>query len=451
MKYYKPNISPLFNLSDADFIQSEGEEDPITFSRIDAIDVKNTVRTSFRDRYNYFNDVPEESKDELAAELFGPRVERMGPADEFTHSAFASQSAYMQLQRNMSVRNTCTFKLPPQWCILEPFDIVTLTEITLDLDQFPVRIREIEEDEKGVLTVLAEEFRAASMQPLVYGTQQNTPPVINPDNITAASINDPVIFEPTPELLSLEGSGVPLIQIGLSAGPNGVFDPDWGGAEVWLSIDDVTYAKFGESTGPANMGYTGNALPAYAGANPDNTNELWVSLVESDGTLVTVTDAQAIAGQSLIALVDESGTYELIGYTVATLTGPNQYTLTGLYRGMFGTQACAHEAGLQFAKVDSLLVDIPLDPSYVGQTIYARFLSFNQNGLGIQDLSQVQTYTYTPQGWGTGVSSNPLALALQSGVTPIDLDSFYTAATLDLGSISGDCAPGIFVVDLENY
>jgi hypothetical protein len=400
------------------------------------------VRTSFRDRYNYFNDVPEEAKDELAAELFGPRVERMGPADEFTHSAFAGMSAYMQLQRNMSVRNTCTFKLPPQWCILEPMDIVTLTEATLGLDQFPVRIRDIEEDEKGVLTLLAEEFRAASMQPLVYARQQNTPPVINPNTLTAASVNDPVIFEPTPELLSLEGQAVPTVQIALSAGPNGVFNPDWGGAEIWLSIDNVTYAKFAEATGPANMGYVGNALPAYADANPDNTNSLMVSLVESDGTLVSVTDAQAIAGQSLIALVDAEGTYELIGYTVATLTGPNQYTLTGLYRGMFGTQACAHETGLQFAKVDSLLVSIPLDPTYIGKTLYARFLSFNTNGLGTQDLSQVQTYTYVPQGWGTGVASNPLALALQSGVTPIDLDSFYTASTLDLGSISGECAPG---------
>jgi hypothetical protein len=106
---------------------------------------------------------------------------------------------------------------------------------------------------------------------------------------------------------------------------------------------------------------------------------------------------------------------------------------------------------LQFAKVDSLLVSIPLDPTYVGKTIYARFLSFNTNGLGTQDLSQVKTYTYVPQGWGTGVASNPLALALQSGVTPIDLDSFYTASTLDLGSISGECAPGVFTVDLENY
>jgi len=450
-KYFKPNISPLFNLNDGDFIQSEGEDDPITFSRIDPIDAKNVVRTSFRDRYNYFNDVPSEAKDELAVELFGPRTERMGPADEFTHSAYGAMSAHMQLMRNMSVRNLATFRLPPQWCILEPMDVVTLTEEILGLDQFPVRIRDIEEDEKGVLTITAEEFNAASMQPLVYGQQQNTPPIIDPANIAAGLVNPPIIFEPTHDMLIAQGISSPQVAIALSAGPNGVYDPSWGGAEVWLSLDDVSYGKSTEVTGPANMGYTGNALPAYSGANPDTTNELWVDLSESAGDLVSVTDAQALAGQSLVVVVDADGTYELIGFTTATLTGLNQYTLTGLYRGMYGTQACAHDPGLSFARVDSLVVDIPLNPSFIGRTIYAKFLSFNLSGAGLQELSDVERYSYVPQGWGTGTAANPLALALQSSTTPIDLDSFYTASTLDLGSIAGECAPGAFEVDLENY
>lgn len=450
-KYYTPNISPLFNLNDGDFIQSDSEEDPIVFARIDPIDAKNTVRTNFRDRYNYFNDVPEEAKDELAAELYGPRVERMGPADEFTFSGYAASSAQMQLQRNMSVWTTATFRLPPQWCFLEPMDIVTLTEATLDLVQFPVRIREIEEDEKGVLTLTVEEFRAASMQPLVYPRAQNTPPLIVPGVLKAPSINPPLIFEPTSELLAAQGQAAPTITLGVSAGPGGVFNASWAGADVYLSLDGISYENFGTVTDPSIMGITGNTLPAYTGANPDNTNTLMVNLLESEGDLFSVTDVQAAAGQNLIVVVDASGTYELISFTTATLTGPHQYTLSGLYRGMYGTQACEHDAAVQVGRVDGLMTSFTLDPAFIGRTIYARFLSFNIGGVGQQELSDADTYTYVPQGWGTAVNTNPLALALQSSVTPIDLGSFYTAATLDLGSIAGECAPGEFVVDLENY
>lgn len=450
-KYYTPTTTPLFSLKDDDFIQTEGDEDPVVLSRIDTRDAKNIVRVNFRDRYNYFNDNVAEAKDELAMELYGPRLDNSGAAEEFSLMAYAANSAQLQLQRNQSVRNTATFKLPPQWVILEPMDVIVITETKLGLTEFPVRIRSVTEDEKGLLEFVCEEFRAGSMQPVLYNRQNNAPPPVIATAITAPSVNPPIILEPTAELLAARGESNPTVIVALSGGPNGVFDPNWGGADVYFSLDDITYSQFGTVTGPANMGVTANSLPAYSGGNPDTVDSLLVNLTESSGSLTSVTTTAAAAGESLAAIVEPDGTYELISFTDALLVGSSQYELTGLYRGMFGTQACAHNAGSSFVRLDGLVFETPLQSSYIGKTIFAKFTSFNIFGSGLQDLSQTEVYSYTPSGYGVGYVSNPLAFDLQSaGPYTIDLPTYTTNATLDLGSVGGECAPISLAVDLGN-
>jgi hypothetical protein len=451
LKYYTPAIQPLFNLNDDDFLRPEGDDDPVIVTRVDPFEVKNVVRVNFRDRYNYFNDNVAESKDELSVELFGHRVDNVGTADEFTLMAYASNSAQLQLQRNQSVRLTATFRLGPQWCILESMDVLTLTETTLGWTQFPVRVRSLQEDEKGAITVVAEEFRPGSMQPTLYKRQDNSPPNVITTTIPAPRINDPVVFEPTHEFLTARGTSSPIVMIALSGGPNGTFDPNWGGADVYFSDDNISYGQYGTVAAQANMGVLASTLPSYSGANPDLVDTLLVDLSESDGSLVSVTSVSASTGASVSVIMHLDGTYELIGFTDATLIGPNQYSLTGLYRGMYGTQACEHQIGSKFARLDSLIFQTPLLTQYIGRTLYAKFPSFNIYGNGAQDLSQATAYTYTPAGYGIGIASNPLALALQApGPYTIDLENFYTSASFDLGSIGGECAPISFHVDLEN-
>lgn len=451
-KYYTPAITPWFNLNDGDYLQAENaDEDPVTLNRVDPWEVKNTVRVTFRDRYNYFNDNVAEAKDEIAATDFGPRVDRLGPADEFTLMAYASNAAQMQLQRNMSVKNRGSLTLGPQWCILEPMDVLTVTDAVLGLDQYPIRVTKIEEDEKGALKIEFEEFRAGSMQATIYDRQQNQAPVPTNTVIAAPSINDPIIFEPTHELLAAEGKSNPTIRMAISGGPGGIFDPNWGGSDIYISLDNVTYDKFGTVSAPSDMGVTSNSLPAYSGGNPDDTDTLQVSLFESDGSLTSVSPAAAASGVSLVVIVEPDGTFELLSYTNALLLGLNQYALTGLYRGLYGTQACAHSPNSWFAKVDGLMFEMPLQNAYIGKTLYAKFPSFNIFGLGNQTLDQAQVYQYTPAGYGVAVGANPLALALQApGSFSVDLNNFYTNASFDLGAVGGECAPISFKVDLGN-
>jgi hypothetical protein len=62
------------------------------------------------------------------------------------------------LQRRLYVRNTYKFKLGIRYALLEPMDIVLITDGTLGLITAPVRITQIEEDDNGELTVTAEEI-----------------------------------------------------------------------------------------------------------------------------------------------------------------------------------------------------------------------------------------------------------------------------------------------------
>lgn len=449
-KYYNPaaQITTIINFGPASFIQSGQGEDPVVVTRVDPNDAKNVVRVDYRDRDNIYNDIPAEVSDENQIELYGRRVDDMATGDEFTKKEYAYVSAQVQLQRYIAIRNTYTFKLDLRWCFLDPMDVVELTEPGIGLDHFSVRIRSIEEDDKGILTIIAEEFPLGAASPVAIEAQASAPPTANLTNTPAPKVNPPVIFEPTSAYMTAFSQPSPTIAIAASGGPSGTFDANWGGCIVNVSSDNVSYADVGTINGPSRMGVSTNILGAYVGSNPDTGHTLSVDLSESGGTLVSVTDAQAAAGVSLFALVEADGSYEFIAYTTATLTGPNTYDLTGLYRGLYNTTACSHPAGNGFAYVDNFIFQGPLPLASVGTTVYVKLQSFNTYHNQTEDISDCDVYTYTPTGAGVDYLTNPVFVNLRNGIN-VDLDTFV-APPIDLNSGgAGICAPIQLAIDLQ--
>src|SRR5258708_37454614 len=92
-----------------------------------------------------------------------------------------------------------------------------------------VKVVDLEEKDKGEFLVLVEEWA-----PSVGRASTATPePAVNtPVNteVAASAVNTPIIFEPPS---TLAGS-TPQVWMAVSAGPAGAFDPNWGGAFVWL-------------------------------------------------------------------------------------------------------------------------------------------------------------------------------------------------------------------------
>jgi len=143
---YIPNLTPLYDLSDDDFIVS-GAEDPVRVERKTNADAYNQVQIEYLDRANDYNIAVAEAKDQANIEQYGIRPKDAVKMHGICDAKVARQVAQLLLQRALYVRNEYEFKLGWKYCLLEPMDLVTLTDEGLGLDKTPVRITEIEEDE----------------------------------------------------------------------------------------------------------------------------------------------------------------------------------------------------------------------------------------------------------------------------------------------------------------
>ena len=402
---FTPNVTPIYNLGDDDF-KVEHDQDPLQVSRSDPFKAYNVWRLEVADRSNAYNLTSIESRDQNAIELYGMRIAPTVTAHEICDYDVASISGQLMLQRSVYIRNTFKFRLSWEYCLLDPMDLVTVTDSILGLSNAAVRITEIEEDESGFLQVTAEEFPLGLASAVLYPTQPVTNNPIN-RNVAAFPVNTPVIFEPPTALVG----STPQVWIAASGGSGGVADPNWGGAYVWLSLDDTSYSQIGTINTPARQGVLTSTLASYSGGNPDTTATLAINLAESGGVLSSGSAADAALGNTL-CVVD----CELISYETATLTSANNYSLTTLYRGLYGTAIASHSSGAQFARLDDTIFKYNLPSQYVGQTLYLKFQSFNVFGGGVQDISACTAYTYMPTG---AASDHPVAQAMMWGA-PLD-------------------------------
>ena len=104
-----------------------------------------------------------------------------------------------------------------------------------------------------------------------------------------------MIYEPPPALTG----GTPQIWVGASGGSGGGADPNWGGAYVWISLDNVTYSQVVVITQPLRQGVLTAALPTASGW--DATDTLSVTLAESAGVLAGTSQTSAATRVNALA------------------------------------------------------------------------------------------------------------------------------------------------------
>ncbi|MCW2283379.1 hypothetical protein M2323_001207 [Rhodoblastus acidophilus] len=433
-KTWTPNLVPIYDLGDEDFLNVEGE-DPVKITRSDPYATYNQQAIEIQARSDSYNTGPIVAFDQGAINRYGRRIGSTVAAHEICDAVTAQTSAQLILQRGLYIRNTFSFKLSMEFCLLEPMDLVTLTDAALGLNATVVRIVEIEEDSEGALTITAEEFPQGVATATRYPTQVRTNGA--PDaNAAAPPINTPLIIEPPPSLTG----GVVQVWIGAS-GRNG--DPNWGGCYVWASLDGASYTRVATVSSPASQGVLLASLPAYGGANPDAANLLNVDLSQSVGVLDSVSATAAAAGVTL-CYVDS----EYLSFATATLTGPDQFRLSQLYRGLATLPAGAHAAGSAFCALDSAILRYDLSPSQIGQTIYLKFQSYNIFGGGLQDLATCVAYSHKITGVG---AIGPVTASLSVGA-PLDFGLVVQpiAETDDFGDLSSQVNALIDLGTLSN-
>lgn len=382
---YVADNKALYDLTDDDFIVS-GAEDPVSVERKTNADAFNQVQVEYLDRDNDYNVAIAEVKDQANIEQYGLRPKEAVKMHGICNGKVAQKVAQQLLQRALYVRNEYEFKLGWKYCLLEPMDIVTLTDAGLGLDKTPVRITEIEEDEEGVLSVKAEDYPVGVYTTSEYPTQPSLG--YSADyNVSPGNAHAPVIFEAP---LQLTG-GEPQIWMATAGGDM------WGGAEVWVSTDGDSYTRVGAVNHKARFGSLTAALPN--GAVFDRTNTLNVEISAGQMTGGTEQDSR-----DLLTLSYVDG--EFLAYANAELKGVGRYTLGNLTRGAYGSAIDSHAAGSQFARIDDTLFRYTVPRNWIGRTVWVKLVSYNVFSGGIQDLSSVPAYSYTIKGAPLGQIQN---------------------------------------------
>ena len=382
---YVADNKALYDLTDDDFIVS-GAEDPVNVERKTNADAFNQVQVEYLDRDNDYNVAIAEVKDQANIEQYGLRPKEAVKMHGICNGKVAQKVAQQLLQRALYVRNEYEFKLGWKYCLLEPMDIVTLTDAGLGLDKTPVRITEIEEDEEGVLSVKAEDYPVGVYTTSEYPTQPSLG--YSADyNVSPGNAHTPVIFEAP---LQLTG-GEPQIWMATAGGDM------WGGAEVWVSTDGDSYTRVGAVNHKARFGSLTAALPS--GAVFDRTNTLSVEISAGQMTGGTEQDSR-----DLLTLCYVDG--EFLAYANAELKGVGRYTLGNLTRGAYGSAIDSHAAGSQFVRVDDTLFRYAVPRNWIGRTVWVKLVSYNVFSGGIQDLSSVPAYSYTIKGAPLGQIQN---------------------------------------------
>jgi len=404
---YLANFPIRYSISDRDYVYQQGE-DPIQFNRTDPADAFNAFSIIINNRNNEYNELPVPWRDQGLVDQFGLKNEDTMNAKEITDPDMAAIMVTFMGQRKAYIRNTFEFTLPVSFCRLEPMDVLECTDPRFGT--FLVLIREVNENDDDQLKIVAEEYPSSISTNSSTVSQPTTNTPVN-TAVSPGPVNPPILFEPTSSLAS-----GPQVWAAVSGGDGTNYNPNWGGAYVWLSTDNVTFNKIGEVDQAARQGKLTAVLAAYAGANPDTTHTLKVNMAMSKGELEDAASGIDAANGVTRSYVDG----EILSYENATLTGTDLYDLDDLYRAQYGSTGGTHAIGTNFARLDSSIFKYDLPEEYIGVPLYLKFQSYNIFGGGVEDISTVAVYTITPtgKGFGTGTGgtpSMPTGLAGSSG------------------------------------
>lgn len=378
---YVATASTGIHLTNADFIV-KGDEEPVRISRKLKADSFNKVTVEYLSRAHNYDVRPATEPDQGDIEESKLRAMPTITMHEICLSGVAHTVAKNELQRSLYIGIEYEFNLSWPYCLLEPMDIVTITETACGLDDVPVRIIKIKDRADGLRIVTAEEmpWGVAHTEPASFADIGGYVPFTN---VEVGPVNAPVIFM-APGALTAGGYEV---WIAIS-NP----DSNFGGCIIHTSFDDETYTRRGTFYGKSTHGFLTADL--VAGDDPDVNpgHQLTVDLTVSGGTLssTAATDAQlCLAGD------------EFIAYRFATLTGLNQYDLFSpvspaiapyLRRGLYGSTKGALD-GARFVVCDSRLYKHKITADDIEKTLYIKLQSFNVYNDGLEDLSTVAAYS----------------------------------------------------------
>jgi len=183
--------------------------------------------------------------------------------------------------------------------------------------------------------------------------------------------------------------------------PDGVYvvagsDELFFGAMFQTSMDDgATWIDTQWIDDEPTMGEATTVLAAHSADTVDRANTLRVTLLKTTDTLSSIGLSTALSRTTNAAILGD----ELIIFETATLVSPGVYDLTGLHRGLRGTDtAAAHAIGDRFVLLnDSAVYRVQIPDSRLSSAIKYRFVPYDEEPSSISPLDVTyHGYAYWP-------------------------------------------------------
>jgi hypothetical protein len=385
---------PIYDLGYNQYLFEAGKGiSPIEVDRKRPSDAFNIVRVQFKDRSIDYNTNVVTAVNQGNLQNYGPRPAPVETLDWIQDAETAMKVATMILQRYSSLNNY-KFSGPLTLSLLEPLDMITLSDPRINLQRIPARLTKVREAHDKIMFE-AEDF--------VYGRNCPTPIATAPTNPNAVygstdpgNVNVPIIFVPPPALVNGDAQ-TPYVGFAVS----GADTAAWGGCYVYMSINGGPFNQVGVITGPAIMGLTLADFPTIAGAAPvlDTADTLNCDFTESAGVIATVNATEFAAYVTATLIGSPTGTppYELIAWENASQITGNQYAIApNTWRGIYASPIGDHPIGSPVALLTQNILYLALNPSLIGQSLAFKFTSFNLLQNSVQDITMVTQYNFVP-------------------------------------------------------
>ncbi|MCA3588699.1 MAG: glycoside hydrolase/phage tail family protein, partial [Methylocystis sp.] len=256
----------------------------------------------------------------------------------------ALHRAEVMLNETLTARDSIILQLPPSRLDLEPGD-------TVMIDGLSYRIRRITDGAtrraEGVAT--SRTLYLGAPRP---GRQQQLPPppLSGPPTVVAMD-------------LAFTDGDLPVLQrLAVSADP-------WPGAyTVWRSVDGASFEPVQRVSTRATIGLTATVLPPGPLWRLDAGGSVEVTL--ANGALQSVSTAAMLGGANMIAIELAGQGWEILGFTTADLLAQNRWRLSGLLRGLAGSEPLAASlkpAGSRAVILDGSIVDLASGLEWLGR------------------------------------------------------------------------------------
>ncbi len=265
-----------------------------------------------------------------------------------------ARAADVWLQDLWAGRESVQFSLPPSALALVPGDVVRLS---IDGRTRLLEMTRVEASEVYAISArsIEPEVFDAPLAPMEDG-KITLPQDLGPPGVVVLDL---------PALSSQEP--VPLQYVAAAVSP-------WPGTlAVWRSIDGGSFEPVAAITSSATFGTLLEPLKSGPVWRFDRFNSMLVRLDSS--VLHSASVAEVLAGANALALLAEGREAEILQFTEAELVDERSYRLTGLLRGLAGTEAAGRQdwpEGTRLVRLDASILPVARGVGEMGRSYVYR-------------------------------------------------------------------------------